>query len=179
MYFAQKCPQNAGNAVSDSQISKYFRGTCPRTPYNCVVTMASPSLKSWLRHWKQCHWLITKRIIWHLFLKIIYTVETLGSQLKPRPHVSIFIWKRNFFLRIGLPSTRKRWNGHRKRNSSRTVSKVEFFENAVFLFSCGRRFPVLEGLGRVYLSVLRYGVTCVYKFDFEESNLFWKRKFYF
>ena len=23
---------------------------CPRTPYNCVVTMASPSLKSWLRH---------------------------------------------------------------------------------------------------------------------------------
>ena len=25
-------------------------GTCPRTPCNCVVTMASPSLKSWLRH---------------------------------------------------------------------------------------------------------------------------------
>ena len=24
---------------------------CPRTPYNSVVTMASPSLKSWLSHW--------------------------------------------------------------------------------------------------------------------------------
>ena len=32
IYFAQKCPQNAGNAVSETQISKNFRGACPRTP---------------------------------------------------------------------------------------------------------------------------------------------------
>ena len=31
IYFAQKCPQNAGNAVSETQISN-FRGACPRTP---------------------------------------------------------------------------------------------------------------------------------------------------
>ena len=136
--FCSKVPSKCRKCRFRQPNFKIFSGGMPPDPpYNCVVTMASPSLKSWLRHWKQCHWLITKRIIWHLFLKIIYTVETLGSQLKPRPHVSIFIWKRNFFLRIGLPSTRKRWNGHRKRNSSRTVSKVELFENTVFLFSCG------------------------------------------
>ena len=28
-----------------------FHATGP--PYNCVITMASPSLKSWLRHWPQ------------------------------------------------------------------------------------------------------------------------------
>ena len=32
IYFAQKCPQNAGNAVSETQISKHFRGACSRTP---------------------------------------------------------------------------------------------------------------------------------------------------
>ena len=47
IYFAQ----NAGNAVSETQISKTFRGgNAPGPPYNGVVTMASPSLKSWLRH---------------------------------------------------------------------------------------------------------------------------------
>ena len=30
-YFAQKCPQNAGNAVSETQMSNNFRGACPRT----------------------------------------------------------------------------------------------------------------------------------------------------
>ena len=42
IYVSQKCPQNAGNAVSETQSLKN---------YNCVVTMASPSLKFWLRHW--------------------------------------------------------------------------------------------------------------------------------
>ena len=61
--------------------------------------------------------------------------------LRPRPHVSGFFWKRNFFFTdwpSEVPSTRKRWNGHRKRNFSKTVSKVELLKNAVFLFSCGR-----------------------------------------
>ena len=44
IYFAQKCPQNAGNAVSETQISKKFLGGghAPGPPYNCVVTMGSP-----------------------------------------------------------------------------------------------------------------------------------------
>ena len=29
MYFAQMCPQNAGNAVSETQNSKYFRRSMP------------------------------------------------------------------------------------------------------------------------------------------------------
>ena len=32
------------------KFQKISGGACPRTPYNCIVTMASPSLKSWLRH---------------------------------------------------------------------------------------------------------------------------------
>ena len=32
LYFAQKCPQNAENAVSKTQNSKLFRGAYPRTP---------------------------------------------------------------------------------------------------------------------------------------------------
>ena len=31
IYFAQKCPQNVGNAVSETPNSKHFQGTCPRT----------------------------------------------------------------------------------------------------------------------------------------------------
>ena len=38
------------------------RGSCPRTPYNCVVTRASHSLKSWLRH---C-------IISHIYLAYLF-----------------------------------------------------------------------------------------------------------
>ena len=45
IYITQKCPQNAGDAISEAQIQKNFQD-----PYNCVITMASPSLKSWLRH---------------------------------------------------------------------------------------------------------------------------------
>ena len=32
------------------KIQNISGGACPRTPYNCVATMASPSLKSWLRY---------------------------------------------------------------------------------------------------------------------------------
>ena len=45
------CPQNAGNSVSETQNSKKFPGEhAPEPPYNCVLTMASPSPKSWLRY---------------------------------------------------------------------------------------------------------------------------------
>ena len=39
LYFAEKCPQNAGNAVSGTQNSTFSRGVYPRTPYKCVVTV--------------------------------------------------------------------------------------------------------------------------------------------
>ena len=32
IYFAQKCPQNAGNAISETQISKKIPGGMPRIP---------------------------------------------------------------------------------------------------------------------------------------------------
>ena len=35
----------------DPKFKKYPGEHAPGPPYNCVVTMASPSLKSWLRHW--------------------------------------------------------------------------------------------------------------------------------
>ena len=38
------------------------------------------------------------------------------------------IWKRNFFLRIGLPSTLKRRFGDQNRNFLKTLSKVDKFE---------------------------------------------------
>ena len=40
LYFAQKCPQNVGNAVSETQNSKISRGSCLRTPLQkCIVTL--------------------------------------------------------------------------------------------------------------------------------------------
>ena len=35
----------------DPNFKKFSGVHAPGPPYNCVVTMASPSLKSWLRHW--------------------------------------------------------------------------------------------------------------------------------
>ena len=31
-YFPPKCPQNAGNAISETQVKKFSGGECPRTP---------------------------------------------------------------------------------------------------------------------------------------------------
>ena len=51
-----------------------------------------------------------------------HNAKPLACRLRPRPHVSVFVGKRNFFsLRIGLPST-----------------CIQIFENTVFVFSCGR-----------------------------------------
>ena len=38
--FAQKCLQNAGNVISENQISKLFGRDALRSPYKCVVTVA-------------------------------------------------------------------------------------------------------------------------------------------
>ena len=40
LYFAQKCPQNAGNAVSETQkFKKVARGSCLRTPYGNMLSL--------------------------------------------------------------------------------------------------------------------------------------------
>ena len=44
----------------------------------------------------------------------------------------------SFFIRFGLASTRRRRFRHQKRSFSKTLSRVDLFENAVFMLSCGR-----------------------------------------
>ena len=56
------------------------------------------------------------------------------TRLRPCPHVSVFIWKRNFFFTDTTFVHTYRW----KRNFSKTLSKVERFENAVFACTCGQ-----------------------------------------
>ena len=60
-----------------------------------------------------------------------------AGKLWSRPHVS-FRLKKDFFsssLACRLHVSGK--NGHRKRLFSRTLSKVEIFDDAVLLYSCG------------------------------------------
>ena len=62
--------------------------------------------------------------------------------LRPRPHGCIFIWKRKHFVAFSCPVHTKtmktmyrfRW----KRKLSKTISRVERFENATVSVSCGR-----------------------------------------
>ena len=42
-------------------------------------------------------------------------------------------------MRLGPQSTRNNKNGHSKRMFSKTLSKVDILENAVYLFTCGQR----------------------------------------
>ena len=42
------------------------------------------------------------------------------------------------FIRFGLASTRRRRFRFQKRSFSKTLSRVDLFENAVFMLSCGR-----------------------------------------
>ena len=65
---------------------------------------------------------------WHSF-KFLH-------RLTPRPHVSVFAWKRRFF-----PSVWPRvfgGNGHRKHIFSKTLSRVKILENPGHSFTCGR-----------------------------------------
>ena len=55
----------------------------------------------------------------------------------PSTRIRIFL-KTHFFIRFGLASTRRRRFGHQKRSFSKTLSRVDLFENAVFVLSCGR-----------------------------------------
>ena len=50
-------------------------------------------------------------------------------------------------------------NGHQKRNFSKTLSKVELFENAVFLFSCGLKKVWKQNFSKTLTSHLRSQAT--------------------
>ena len=56
-------------------------------------------------------------------------------QSRPRPQVSAFIWKHDFFFFRPLVSDE---NDYWKRSFSKTLFRVELFENAVFECTCGR-----------------------------------------
>ena len=71
----------------------------------------------------------------------LYILEDIGVTLPPfiyllfSPHVSYFVWKRNFFrLRIRLPSTRIRW-----KRSLKTQLSENAFQSGIFW---KRRFRV-------------------------------------
>ena len=53
--------------------------------------------------------------------------------LRPRPHISVFIWKKQFFLYgYGFHPHVSYETDQWKRNLSKTLSRVELFENAIF-----------------------------------------------
>ena len=56
---------------------------------------------------------------------------------RPRPHVSVFVWQ-PFRCGYGFRPHVSDENGNRKLNLLKRLSRVEFFENAVFVFPCGR-----------------------------------------
>ena len=72
----------------------------------------------------------------HLWIKQIrghFFTQEESACLRPRPHVSGWIWKRKLFsLRIGLPSTRIRWI---------RMPKTQTFENALRSGNFWKRKP--------------------------------------
>lgn len=79
-------------------------------------------------------------ILWHLPLRpwILYRI------LDRSPQNTIPLGDSNWYSYCegvppspGLPSTRKRWKRHRKRNFTKTFSKMHHFENATFLLWIG------------------------------------------
>ena len=53
-------------------------------------------------------------------------------------HGLFYVWKRIFFPDLPYRSYVSGENGPQKRNFSKMLSRVEIFENAGFLFTCGR-----------------------------------------
>ena len=62
------------------------------------------------------------------------------TKFRPRPHVSLFAWKRRFFSSaLAYRPHVSDENSDPKRIFSKTISWVEIFENAGFSFTCGRK----------------------------------------
>ena len=96
-------------------------GACPRTPYNCVVTMASPTLKSWLRHCSLA--LPYARLMtfsqWDLWLTRSAALESGGSVFKilSTAHISME-WARSWIYVHNIDNI---WHLH-------SLSTDRFFE---------------------------------------------------
>ena len=60
------------------------------------------------------------------------------GNLRPRPHVSGSLENASFLSVLGSRPHGDGVFGHRKRIFSKTLSRVDLFEKAVFLLSCGR-----------------------------------------
>ena len=58
--------------------------------------------------------------------------------MRPRPHETVFVWKRIFSLRLAYSPHVSVENDHRKRICLKMLPRVEIFENAGFSFTCGR-----------------------------------------
>ena len=67
-----------------------------------------------------------------LKFSVVHSLQYVG-RFRLRPHVSVFVWKRNYFSADWPSSTRIWWKQWPK-----TLSRVEVFENAVLVLSCGR-----------------------------------------
>ena len=97
--------------------------------------------------------------------------------LAPSTRVRIF-WKTHLFLSVlGSHPHGDGIFGHRKRSFSKTLSRVDLFENAVFLLSCGRvkteLFENADVTASIYhqsehvlgsLGITRGHVACLFSF---------------
>ena len=95
-----------------------------------------------------------------------------SSHQRPRPHIPVFVWKRRFFF-SGLAI---RW---KRSHISKTLSRVEIFENAGFSFIYGRsKREVLENDDVInhmlpLLRMLREGccrISIVLAFSYERAK---------
>ena len=76
--FCSKVPSKCRKCrFRDPNFKKFQGGNAPGPPYNCVVTMASPSLKSWLRHCLQLSYTVT----WNPWV----------CSFRPRTHGNVFL----------------------------------------------------------------------------------------
>ena len=73
--------------------------------------------------------------------------------------IRIFLKTQLFFYGVAFRPQVNDENGHQKRNFSKTLSKVELFENAVFLFSCGRKKVWKRNFSKTLTSHLRSQAT--------------------
>ena len=110
--------------------------------------MTHPSIITTCFNGKRYNWRLTFSCFVYLqdFLFSFYSFRIFGilsfykvqgkssSHQRPRPHVSVYVWKRWIFSPV-LPSGE---NGHLKRIFSKTLPRVESFENAGFSFIYGR-----------------------------------------
>ena len=71
------------------------------------------------------------------------TVPSIPSKA-PSTCIRIFLKTHLFLSVFGFPSTRRRRFQSPKTKLFETLSRVDLFENAVFLFSCGRRLHYIS-----------------------------------